>query len=294
MYQQPVAFGAPEGAAGPPPKFVLQLLTRLVPKMRRRLATSQKAFEGKLWREDLKRWDDEVKPAAIRAHLALQGVDVATLDDAALAKHVSACRDHLDRFRVARSGAVLERAAGDEDIAIVANEDGSTREVTVDPARASALCLDDAKLARLHTLATRAEQHFGGDQDLEWAFVGDELFLLQRRAITRRGSERRRPPMSEAKTSRTQLAGLALAAALVPLNSTMVAVALPAMSRDLDVTVAALTQWLVTSYLVVGIVCQSPAGKLGDLWGHRRGLTLGQVVFAMGARDQASRVRRRG
>ncbi len=39
----------------------------------------------------------------------------------------------------------------------------------------------------------------------------------------------------------------------------------------------------MTSYLLVGIVLQSPGGKVGDLWGHRRVLTLGQGVFALGA-----------
>jgi MFS family permease len=77
--------------------------------------------------------------------------------------------------------------------------------------------------------------------------------------------------------------GLLLSTALVPLGSTMVAVALTSIGEDLRAEPAALTQWLVNSYLVVGIVLQSPAGKLGDLWGARRALTLGQSLFAIGA-----------
>ena len=94
MYTQPVAFGAPAGAAGPPPKLVLQLLTRLHPAVRRRIARSQDAIARKLWREDLARWDDQDKPAAIAAHRALQAVDVAALSDAELAQHVLACAQH--------------------------------------------------------------------------------------------------------------------------------------------------------------------------------------------------------
>jgi MFS family permease len=63
----------------------------------------------------------------------------------------------------------------------------------------------------------------------------------------------------------------------------MIAVALPAIGRDFASDPATLTQWLVNSYLVVGIVLLSPGGKLGDLWGARRALTLGQVLFASGA-----------
>lgn len=90
-----------------------------------------------------------------------------------------------DSYRMARGGRVLERRPGDKDVAIVWAEEGGTREVEVEPERASALCLDDARLAALEALAAACEAAFGGTQDLEWAFVGDRLFLLQRRAITR-------------------------------------------------------------------------------------------------------------
>ena len=95
MYIQPLAFGAPEGAMGPPPKPVLQLLTRLHPAMRRRIARAPGAIEGKLWREDLKRWDEEDKPAAIARHQALQAVDVEALSDADLAEHLVRCAEHV-------------------------------------------------------------------------------------------------------------------------------------------------------------------------------------------------------
>ncbi|MGZ3421109.1 MAG: MFS transporter [Polyangiales bacterium] len=76
---------------------------------------------------------------------------------------------------------------------------------------------------------------------------------------------------------------LALASALSPLNSTMIAVAIPAIAKDLGTPVSALTHALVTSYLLVGIVFQSPAGKMGDRLGHARVLMIGQVVFAVGS-----------
>ena len=95
MYMQPVAFGAPEGAMGPPPKPVLQLLTRLHPAMRRRIRRSAEAIESKLWREDLKRWDDEDKPAAIVEHRAIEAVDVGALSDADLGQHLVRCSEHI-------------------------------------------------------------------------------------------------------------------------------------------------------------------------------------------------------
>ncbi|WP_437603928.1 MFS transporter [Sorangium sp. So ce590] len=79
------------------------------------------------------------------------------------------------------------------------------------------------------------------------------------------------------------LAAIALSTALAPLNSTMIAVALPEMSRTLRVDSGALRQALVTSYLLTNIVLQSPGGKLGDRLGHRRALGLGQLLLAAGA-----------
>jgi MFS family permease len=79
------------------------------------------------------------------------------------------------------------------------------------------------------------------------------------------------------------LVAIALSASLAPLNSTMVAVALPEMSRTLHVDSGVLRQALVTSYLLTNIVLQSPGGKLGDRLGHRRALGLGQLLLATGA-----------
>lgn len=94
-YMQPVPVGAPEGAMGPPPKPVLQLLSRIHPAMRRRHKVAARAIAEKQWRADLTRWDEIDKPAAIARHRAIQAVDVAALDDAALADHVDVCAQHL-------------------------------------------------------------------------------------------------------------------------------------------------------------------------------------------------------
>jgi len=73
-----------------------------------------------------------------------------------------------------------------------------------------------------------------------------------------------------------------LAAALNPLNSTMIAVALPLISTSFGVSSGALIHWLVTGYLVVTIVCQTPGGKMGDLWGYNVTLSIGRWLFVAG------------
>ena len=98
LYQQPVAFMAPEGAMKPPPAPVLWLLTRLHPKMRARIAKSARAMENKQWRADLETWDTVDKPAAIEKHLAIQVVDVESLDDEGLVEHLTRSREHASEM----------------------------------------------------------------------------------------------------------------------------------------------------------------------------------------------------
>ena len=183
-----------------------------------------------------------------------------------------------DRFRVSVDGEILERTAGRKDVAVKFAPEGGTLERPVADAEMTRLSLTDPELLALHRLAARCEEYFGGAQDLEFAFEGGRLFLLQSRPITTiRVKAAAEPPQSRT------LAGLALAALLAPLNSTIIAVALPTIARAFEATPALATRWLVTAYLVVTIIAQSPAGKLADLWGTSRVLTLGRAMFGLGA-----------
>ena len=67
-----------------------------------------------------------------------------------------------DRYRITRDGRVLERAAGEKDIAIRLRADGGTHEAPVPDHMIAALCLDDEDLAALHHLALRCEGHAAG------------------------------------------------------------------------------------------------------------------------------------
>ncbi len=71
---------------------------------------------------------------------------------------------------------------------------------------------------------------------------------------------------------------LCTAAALVPLNSTMIAIALLDIERDMDVSVGAAT-WLVSGYLVVMALAQPVGGRIGDVLGHRRTFLAGLGAF---------------
>jgi len=99
-YQQPVAFGAPKGAKGPPPKAILWLLTRLHPKMRARIKDCEAAFEERRWRHDLKRWDEVDKPNAMARHRELLAIDPSALEDDAFAAHLRDCEQHMEAMVV--------------------------------------------------------------------------------------------------------------------------------------------------------------------------------------------------
>ena len=105
-----------------------------------------------------------------------------------------------DHFRVDRSGAVLERTAGLKKIAIRALPDGGTTEHEVAPDLVEQECLDDDQLGLLNELASRCEEIYGQARDIEWAFAGGQLYLLQCRAVTRSGPSQpaRRPPPAPA------------------------------------------------------------------------------------------------
>jgi rifampicin phosphotransferase len=79
----------------PPPAPVLWLATRLHPAFRKREKRAKESFESKRWRDELRRWEEDWKPALVKANLTFTDVDVTTLDSGALADHLAALHDHI-------------------------------------------------------------------------------------------------------------------------------------------------------------------------------------------------------
>ena len=59
-----------------------------------RFQRAEELFAGKLWREQLRNWDETIKPASIAMHRAIQAVDPDELSDEELVAHLERCRDH--------------------------------------------------------------------------------------------------------------------------------------------------------------------------------------------------------
>ena len=82
--------------------------------------------------------------------------------------------------------------------------------------------------------------------------------------------------------SRRELAALILASALITLDGSGVTIALPAIGRDLGLSMARL-QWIANAPLLALAAILLPAGTVGDRFGHMRLLRIGLTIFVAGS-----------
>jgi hypothetical protein len=86
-YHQPQPFDLP-GPDGPrDPEWIGA-------EFGRRAGVAAQAFEARIWREGMRRWDEELKPASVARHRELD-VDLSALDDTQLQAHIDECVSHV-------------------------------------------------------------------------------------------------------------------------------------------------------------------------------------------------------
>jgi len=83
-----------------------------------------------------------------------------------------------------RSGRVVDRLIAEKEIMIVPEGERGVKTVNLSSEERIAPVLSDDEVARLATFGKIAEEHYGVPQDIEWAIIGDEIFILQSRPIT--------------------------------------------------------------------------------------------------------------
>jgi pyruvate,water dikinase len=116
-----------------------------------------------------------------------------------------------DTYVLAKQGPrLLETRVGHKTHKLVSGSDGSVKRVELDGASAAARVLSDEEAVRLAELGRQVEEHYGEPQDVEWAMVGSETYLVQSRPITTLGA----PAVAPAATGagRLLLQGLAASA----------------------------------------------------------------------------------
>lgn len=100
-----------------------------------------------------------------------------------LGESVVSGRVSPDHFVVDKIGRqVLEKKLGAKQVAVWAGPDGGT--VERQDHRSAEFALSDAQLGDLTDAMCRIETHYGAPMDIEWAYAGGELYVLQARPIT--------------------------------------------------------------------------------------------------------------
>jgi pyruvate,water dikinase len=90
-----------------------------------------------------------------------------------------------DRYRLDRSGRLVEFTAGHKDVKVWYDEGEGTIEIAVAADLHAVPCLRTSHLEALHDLAERCHRVWGPSLDIEWAVAaGDRIYLLQCRPIT--------------------------------------------------------------------------------------------------------------
>ncbi|GAA4790826.1 phosphoenolpyruvate synthase [Actinomycetospora chlora] len=90
-----------------------------------------------------------------------------------------------DTYEVEADGLRLRSMrVGHQTHEVVRGPDGADRTVPLDPARGDAPVLTPDEVVAVAELARRVEAHYGRPQDVEWAYAGDRLWLVQARPVT--------------------------------------------------------------------------------------------------------------
>jgi phosphohistidine swiveling domain-containing protein len=99
LYMRPLGVGEKPGSVpkAPPPTFVMKLIVRLYPELRRRAKTAEQAFAQRSWRGEVDQWFDHDRSAQLATNLVLQAVEPDALDDVELSAHITSALSHFEQ-----------------------------------------------------------------------------------------------------------------------------------------------------------------------------------------------------
>jgi pyruvate,water dikinase len=89
-----------------------------------------------------------------------------------------------DHYVVSRDGEVKQARVSVQEVAMRVDESGGVTQHELTPEQGGARVLSAAELTNLADLGRRLEAHFGTPQDVEFAYEGAHLYLLQSRPVT--------------------------------------------------------------------------------------------------------------
>ena len=92
---------------------------------------------------------------------------------------------HPDRYVVERStGRVVASVVSEKEFALIRDEQGSAERVALDAVKGAERVLSEREVRLIAELAIAAERRFGTPHSLEWATMGDRVFILEAREAT--------------------------------------------------------------------------------------------------------------
>jgi len=94
-YIRPRAVGDSGKGSAPPPTWLMKIVARVHPELRRRNRAASEAWRDRAWREDVDRWFDGERARVIEANRSFQQVDLAALDDGALVRQLAELTSHM-------------------------------------------------------------------------------------------------------------------------------------------------------------------------------------------------------
>lgn len=97
---------------------------------------------------------------------------------------LTSARFRPDQFLVDKAnGEIRDRTIEEQVVQLVVGEDGHIEEHAIASELTESPSLTDAQVKRLAAIGKRIEDFMKSPQDIEWATVGDEIFVLQARPI---------------------------------------------------------------------------------------------------------------
>jgi pyruvate,water dikinase len=99
LYMRPLAVGEKPGSTpkAPPPAFVMKLIVRLHPELRRRAKSAEQAFAERRWRQEVDQWFDRDRSVQLAKNRALQAIEPGALDNVELASHIANALSHFEQ-----------------------------------------------------------------------------------------------------------------------------------------------------------------------------------------------------
>jgi len=89
-----------------------------------------------------------------------------------------------DRYKISRELKILDKEISDKKTAIIIDSDGKEIQTRLQEDKSKSPVLKDHELKKLSEFALKLEEHYQKPQDIEFAIEGNEIYIVQTRAIT--------------------------------------------------------------------------------------------------------------